>query len=126
MGSITPDQYKMMLSRLEGNSLRAAGVPDDAVEDEVNDLHYPIIDFCKKAIPEIPYIWSRTDKAATIGKGTPDFSLFYKGKAYLFECKSKRGTVSPDQVVWKIKAEAQQFTVHVIRSMREFLEIIES
>ena len=124
MGSITPEQYQEMLSRLDRNKLRAADIPDDAVEDEVHDLHYPILHWCRQQIPEVPYIWSRTDKATTIGKGVPDFCLIYRGKAYLFECKSKRGTVSPEQVVWKIKAEAQQFKVHVIRSMREFLEII--
>jgi hypothetical protein len=80
MGSITPEQYQVMLTRLEGNKLRAGGVPDDAIEDEVQELHYPILNWCKKQIPEVPYIWSRTDKAATIGKGVLTSQLLYRAR----------------------------------------------
>jgi len=112
-----------MVARLEKNPSRES-LPPDAVTDEIEGLHYPIIKWCKEQVPAVPYIWSRPDKAATIGRGAPDFTIFYKGRCLLIECKSKTGTVSTDQIVWKIRAADQSFTVHVIRSMSEFFALV--
>lgn len=112
-----------MLARLEKPN-RAAHLPPDAVNDEIEQLHYPIIKWCKEQVPEVPYIRARSDKESTIGKGAPDFTIFYRGRCILVECKSRTGTVSPDQIAWKMRAEAHQFNVNVVYSMSQFLDLV--
>lgn len=124
MGSITPEHFQAMVTRLERNKLRAGDspVPDDAVSKEIEELHYPIIKWCKDN--RAAYIRARSDIASTIAKGCPDFSIFYQGKILLVECKSRTGKLKPEQLGWKMLAEMNNFEVHVVRSMSEFMELV--
>ncbi len=122
MGSITPEHFQAMVTRLERNKLRAAPVPADAVEYEIEGLHEPIIKWCRDN--RAAYIRARSDVASTISRGAPDFTILYKGKVLLVECKSRTGKLKPEQLGWKMLSEMNQFQVHVVRSMSEFLELV--
>lgn len=126
MGSISKFQYQQMVERLESAKSREPQPPPDAATDEVQELHYPIIAWCKQHLVEVPYIRARSDRESTIGKGAPDFTIFYQGRVYLFECKSRTGKTTPEQLAWHLKAERQGFQVHVIQSFGQFLDIITS
>lgn len=123
---IRPDQYRDMVSRLERNKLRTGDispeVPGDAAEREIEELHYPILKWCKDQ--GAAYIRARSDMASTIQKGAPDFTIFHNGRVFLIECKSKTGKLRPEQIGWAMLAERNLFKVHVVRSMSEFLEIV--
>lgn len=93
-------------------------------EMEIPDLHKPIIDWCKNQVPAVPYINSRPDCPSTIGAGVQDFTIFYQNRVYCIECKSKTGKVDTDQRDWAHLMQAQGFTVHVIRSFQQFLELV--
>lgn len=113
--------YQQMVARLEKNSSREPIAPD-AVSDEIEGLHYPIIAWCREH--GAPYIRARSDKESTIGLGAPDFTILFGGKVHFIECKSRTGQLTPEQIAWRLKAEAQGITVHVIRSMSEFSVIV--
>ena len=56
--------------------------------------------------------------------GEPDFVILADGGRVLFvECKSRNGKLSPAQVAMKHHAEKLGHTVHVVRSLAEFLEV---
>jgi len=56
--------------------------------------------------------------------GEPDFVILADGGRVLFvECKSRSGKLSPAQAALKFHAEKLGHTVHVVRSLREFLEL---
>jgi hypothetical protein len=112
-----------------GDQQRPAGqpVPLDAVGEgrEIEDLHEPIIVWCKNQVPAVPYYHARPDKPSGIAKGCPDFALFYHGHTLLLECKTRSGKLSDDQRDWAHLAEDQGFPVHVIRSMSEFHKLVD-
>ena len=57
--------------------------------------------------------------------GEPDFVILADGGRVLFvECKSRTGKLSPAQAVLKFHAEKLGHTVHVVRSMEEFLAVV--
>lgn len=115
-------QYNEMLLRLEGNKRRTAAIAEDAVDLEIEGLHEPIIKWCKDH--GAAFIRARSDLPSTIAKGAPDFTIFYQGRVFLIECKSRTGKLKPEQLGWHIQAERNKFVVHIIRSMSEFLEIV--
>ena len=56
--------------------------------------------------------------------GEPDFVILADGGRVLFvECKSRSGKLSPAQAALKYHAEKLGHTVHVVRSMEEFMAI---
>jgi hypothetical protein len=125
---ITPEQANEMLHRLEKNKKRETptieDIPIEGVAMEIVGLHVPIIRWCQQQVPAVPFYHSRSDKAATIDRGAPDFCLIYKGKPILIECKSKTGKLTEDQRNWIYCSELQGVTVHIIRSMEEFFELV--
>lgn len=118
---ITPEQFEAMQQRL-APKVRFP-VPEDAVEDE-GGLHGEIIKWIHSQHPIPAYIHARMDRKSTINKGAPDFCIFWNGKVYLIECKTRTGKRSPDQLAWGICAELNGFKVHECRSKEEFLQII--
>jgi hypothetical protein len=123
---ISRDQYNEMVTRLESNKLRAgnvtAQIPGDAAEREIEELHYPILQWCKDQ--GAAYIRARSDMMSTIQRGAPDFTIFHQGRVFLIECKSRTGKLKPEQIGWAMMAERNKFQVHVVRSMAEFMEIV--
>lgn len=91
---------------------------------EIRHLHEPIIKWCESQHPRIPYVHSRTDKKSTTGKGVCDFLIAYQGKVYFIECKTRTGKLSPDQLAFALLLSFQGFKLHVIRSMKEFFEVV--
>ena len=54
-----------------------------------------------------------------------DFVILASGGRVLFvECKSRTGKLSPAQVALKCQAETLGHTVHVVRSLVEFLKLL--
>ena len=120
--TITPDQYAEMRARLGMDRQPAQAETVSTVTLEVAQLHIPIMSWCDHN--RVPYIHSRTDKASTTAKGTPDFALFLRGKAILVECKTRTGKLTPEQLAWKVVAELQGFTVHIVRDWDSFLALV--
>ena len=56
--------------------------------------------------------------------GEPDFTILANGGRVLFvECKTRTGKLSPAQAALKFHAEKLGHTVHIVRSLDEFLRI---
>jgi len=57
--------------------------------------------------------------------GEPDFTILADGGRVLFvECKSRSGKLSPAQAALKFHAEKLGHTIHVVRSLEEFLAVV--
>jgi hypothetical protein len=87
------------------------------------DLHGLIFDECRRR-GWIALHGSMSERShRTLGE--PDFTILRDGGRVLFvECKTARGKLSPDQLAIKAWAEKLGHTVHIVRSMEEFLAII--
>ena len=56
--------------------------------------------------------------------GEPDFTILADGGRVLFvECKARSGKLSPAQAALKFHAEKLGHTIHIVRSLEEFLRI---
>lgn len=86
------------------------------------DLHDAIIDHCRSQ----GWIYLHGSMAERTGRtlGEPDFVILAPGKVHFIECKSKTGKLSPAQLAMKFHAEKLGHTIHVVRSMGEFLEAV--
>lgn len=89
-----------------------------------SELHKQILAWCDTQLPCVPYIHARMDQRSTIGEGCQDFTIFYRNRVFCIECKSKTGKRDGAQVVWAFLMEKQGFTVHVVRSFQQFLELV--
>ena len=57
--------------------------------------------------------------------GEPDFTILAGGGRVLFvECKTRSGKLSPAQAALKFHAEKLGHTIHVVRSLDEFLKLL--
>lgn len=123
---ITPEQGREMMIRLgmvkgPGDDGSGQGVP---AGEEIVSLHNPIKEWCDSQFPQVPYFYTRPDKASGSKPGTPDFALLYKGKVIIVECKTRDGKLSPEQLAFKVLAEMQGHTVHVVRDMEHFRSLV--
>ena len=59
-------------------------------------------------------------KLMGLQKGRPDFTLYYKGKAYFCELKTETGVVSQAQKAYHRLLKEQGFDVSIIRTLEEF------
>ena len=96
---------------------------ESAVECE-SDLHDAIYDYCTSRgwLP----IHGRMDVRSTITKGAPDFIILSEGSIFFVECKTKSGKCSEDQLAFHAHARRLGHTVHIVRSLSEFLEAIKA
>ena len=125
--SIPASALPEILARLDRNAGRTARVPSsspDAAEKEIEEIHYPILAWCKNQVPFVPCVHARTDQVSTIAEGVPDFIVAYRGKVFWIECKTRTGKLSPKQLGWQMALEAQGASYHLIRSFQDFLDII--
>ena len=88
-----------------------------------SDLHEEIFDECRRrgwiALHGSMAEWT----CRTLGE--PDFVILADGGRVLFvECKSRSGKLSPAQAALKFHAEKLGHTVHVVRSVEEFLALV--
>lgn len=113
---------EQMQSRLRLN------VPDEKRKRVSGDvaaesaLHDEIIAYCKVRL--WPYVHSRMDKKSTTGKGTPDFVIITNRNTVWVECKGPNTKISPEQRIFIAMAKKLGTTVHVVRSVSEFLEAV--
>ena len=57
--------------------------------------------------------------------GEPDFVILADaGRVLMVECKTKTGKLSPEQAALIAHAAKLGHTVHVVRSLREFQEVM--
>lgn len=119
-----------MLERMRGSRSRELARPDknesaDGCSREIEELHYPIIEFCNNQHPKWKYIHSRPDQRSTIGEGVQDFTIFAPGgRVFLIECKTRTGKPSEDQRNWAHEMEMIGWIVQIVRSYKEFLELV--
>ena len=100
-----------------GNRSQEAGVSREA------ELHEAIFDECRRR-GWIALHGSMAERTCrTLGE--PDFVILADGGRVLFvECKSRTGKLSPAQAALKHHAEKLGHTVHVVRSLEEFLKLL--
>ena len=85
-------------------------------------LHEEIFDECRRRgwIALHGSMAERTHRT----QGEPDFVILAdRGRVLFVECKSRTGKLSPAQAALKFHAEKLGHTVHVVRSLRESLEV---
>jgi hypothetical protein len=86
-------------------------------------LHAKIIAECKRR--GWMYVHCATDRPTTYAAGICDFIIYAdNGRVLNVECKSATGKLSIEQLSFKTWLEKLGHTVHVVRSFREFLEIV--
>lgn len=125
---ISQQDYDMMKIRLgragskPGFGKPADPVADDAVAREA-DLQEQIFKFLRER--RWAFFWSPMHKASTATAGVTDFIVAApKGRTLWLECKSKLGKLRPEQIGFKMLLEAQGHEHHVVRSYREFMEVV--
>jgi len=85
-------------------------------------LHEEIFDECRRRgwIALHGSMAERTHRT----QGEPDFVILADGgRVFFVECKSRTGKLSPAQAALKFHAEKLGHTVHVVRSLEEFVEV---
>ena len=123
-------QYQEMLTRVSRNKVRGP-ISDVTLEDRVpsdaepreGDLHEKIEAECRRR--GWCYVHSRMDRRTTTACGVPDFVVYGDGgRMWTFEAKSRSGKLSTEQRGFMAMAERLGHRIHVVRSLREFLEIV--
>ena len=61
---------------------------------------------------------------ATVGRGTPDLLVAFRGTWHTLECKSKGGRLTDDQLVWIDAAHAAGAVVDVVFTPEQALRAI--
>ncbi len=102
-----------------GANLKAAS---DSVESEA-DLQRDIATYCRQRgwIADRGSMAHRTFRQI----GEPDFCIWAdRGRVFSIECKARLGKLTTEQLARQMMMERLGHKVHVVRSMREFLEIV--
>ncbi len=96
----------------------------DAVECEA-DLHHAVWAECRRRRWQA--LHGSMSEATSRTKGEPDFIILAdKGRVFFVECKTRTGKLSPVQQAFKVGASFNGHTVHTIRSMTEFLNVVDT
>lgn len=116
----TPADVLMMQQRLARGPEATQGV--DAGE-EIEKLHRPALKWLRENGHS--FIYNRPDRASTGTPGAPDLVVAAGGGRILFiEFKTKSGKLSREQVTWHHLAATAGHTVHVVRSIEAFMELM--
>lgn len=102
---------------------RGVQSPADGVEVE-SELHLAIVDECRRRGWQALHgsMAHRTHRT----EGEPDFVILASGgRHFLVEAKSKTGKVSAEQAAFAAGAKKNGHTVHVVRSIEEFLRVVD-
>jgi hypothetical protein len=119
MPRMTQAEYQAWLAR---QPVFARPVPTDAVTHEA-ELHQQIRKYCDSQWPPWKFLEFRMDKPAPVA-GVPDFTIWGTyGRVFNVECKTKTGKQEKEQIIWQHEIELLGHTYHLVRSMKEFLEI---
>lgn len=118
---IPNDTLRRLNPHLFGTRSPERGARNGVVREA--SLHEEIFDECRRR-GWIALHGSMAERTCrTLGE--PDFVILADGGRVLFvECKSRIGKLSPAQVALKHHAEKLGHTVHVVRSMEDFLKLL--
>ena len=122
LNSIIPnDTLRRLNPHLFGARSAECGVRNGAESER--GLHEEIFDECRRR-GWIALHGSMAERTCrTLGE--PDFVILADGGRVLFvECKSRSGKLSPTQAALKFHAEKLGHTVHVVRSLEDFLNLL--
>lgn len=87
------------------------------------ELHNEIIKICKTG--RWVYFHGSTAHATHRTLGEPDFIILLPGgKTLLVECKTQHGKTTPEQLDIIYKAKALGHTIHIVRSKKQFIELV--
>lgn len=130
MGSISLAQGLAMIEQSDRRAMKTRNpVAAECAthgEDREIKLAEAIRDHCAKQWPPWLVSSARTDVPSTLPVGYPDMTVWGPGWVALLELKSKTGKPSPAQREWGAKFAALGWTMHVIRTMDEFLAAVEA
>lgn len=88
-------------------------------------LHDMILSWARHQDPQVPCGHARMDRKSTYTEGWPDFTLLLpNGKTLLIECKVGYNGLSEEQEAFGYMAHKVGHTLFVVRSYREFIEIV--
>ena len=126
----TPLEYELMVARLNANRKRQVA-PSEVItrgegEDRESRVRKQITDWC--AVQHFPWVpmGARTDKPSTLPLGAQDLTIFGPfPMCVLVDTKSRTGKPSPEQRVWATRLLALGWTVHFIKTMPEFLKLVD-
>ena len=97
--------------------------PDAVAAGAEDTLHDAIVDECKRR-GWLFFHGSMAHRAMRT-KGEPDFTICAdRGRVFFIEAKTKTGKLSREQLGVKAWAAKLGHTVHVVRSIREFREVV--
>ena len=95
-----------------------------AAVDKESKLFEAVDAFCKAQWPNWVQVYARTDKKSTLPVGCHDRTIFGPyPKVLLIEGKKKGGKPSPEQLIWKEMLRMLGWTVHIVDSVEQFLEL---
>lgn len=120
---ISQAQHIEILARLNRNKVREKISPP-ADEGREADLHDAIISECRRR----GWVFLHGSMATATHRtaGEPDFTIAADdGQTFYIECKSRIGKLSPAQSAMKAHLEKLGHQYHVVRSLEEFLEIVQ-
>ena len=119
---IPNDALRRLNPHLFGRQNAECRMQNSAVSREA-ELHEAVFDECRRRC-WIALHGSMAERTCrTLGE--PDFVILADGgRVLLVECKSRTGKLSPAQFALKHHAEKLGHTVHVVRSMEEFLRLL--
>ena len=113
------------LARLNPHLFASAALRPAARNGVISEanLHEEIFDACRSR-GWIALHGSMAERTCrTLGE--PDFTILADGgRVFFVECKSRTGKLSPAQAALKFHAEKLGHTVHVVRSMEDFQNIV--
>lgn len=120
---ISHADFLAMQARCNAGMKRPSEVVESGATENESALHNSIIAFCKHRL-WIYFHGSMVSRTArTIGE--PDFTILAdKGRVFFIECKTKIGKLTPEQLGIKMWAERLGHQIHVVRSVDEFLRLV--
>ena len=65
-------------------------------------------------------------KSTGVVAGVSDLIFLYKGKCYLIEMKTEKGTQQANQKEWEVLVKSHGFDYFICRSLEQFQSIIKS
>jgi hypothetical protein len=121
---ITEQEAQIMMMRLERNKKRDPSPPPGYApcQDE-SDLQDKCVAYCHSRGWWV--MFSRMDLATTTPVGSPDLIIFADGsRVFIVEAKAAKEKLRPAQLGVKVKLESLGHTVHVCRSVPEFMDVL--
>lgn len=96
-------------------------------QDEIRDLHKPILKWLKEN--DVAYQYTDPTKKTRAVVGAWDFVMSVHGHTFWVECKTQNGDLSPAQEVFRKRLLSQGMVggrdFYIVRSMEDFWRIVQ-